>query len=53
MLNIPQLTFAKIVQLGRHETVTEELGSQVQSLLEVTFLVNSFYSNTILAALPE
>ena len=32
---------------------TKVLGSEVQSLLGVTFLVNLFCSNTILAALPE
>ena len=32
---------------------TKVLGSQVQSLLDVTFLLNLFCSKTILAVLPE
>ena len=35
------------------EVSTTMLGSQVQSLLEVTFSLNLFCSNTILADLPE
>ena len=56
-LKIPQ-TLAKIAQLGRHETIrirSEQCSprSQVQSLLEVTFLLNLFCSNTILVELPD
>ena len=36
-LNIHHLTLAKIAQVGRHDAVTEELGSKVESPLEVTF----------------
>ena len=36
-----------LVQLGRQE------GTQLQSLLEVTFLFNLLCSNTILSKLPE
>ena len=41
-----------MAQLGRHETVIEELRSQDESLVEVTFLLNLFCSNAILAELP-
>ena len=48
-LKIPQLA-----QLDRHGTGnTTVIGSRVQSLLEVTFLLNLFCSNTILALESE
>ena len=59
-LKIPQLTLAKITQMGRHESVEtrsehyrQYLGSRVQSMLATTFLLNLFCSNTILAELTE
>ena len=53
-LKIPQLTLAKIAQMGRHETVnTRSEHYRAQSLLKVTFLFNLFCSNTILADLTE
>ena len=42
-LNIPQLIFAKLAQSGRHEARGPRvLGSQVQYLLKVTFLLKLF-----------
>ena len=53
-LMIPQLTLTKTAQMGRHGTVnTRSQQATVQFLLEVTFLLNSFCSNTFLASLPE
>ena len=57
-LKIPQLTVAKIAQLGRHETVnarSEHYSLRIAGLIPVrgNFLLNLFCSNTILAELPE
>ena len=55
-INIPQLTLAKIAQMGRHETVdkrSEHYSPGVQSLLEANFLRNLFGSSTILVELAE
>ena len=55
-LNIPELTLAKIVQLGRHETVytgSEHFSPRVACLIHVrgSFLPTLFSSNTILVEL--
>ena len=52
-VQIQQLILAKIAQLRRHKKWAQVLGPQVQSLLEATFLLILFSSNTILAELPE
>ena len=50
----PSISTWELAQLDRHGTGnTTVIGSRVQSLLEVTFFLNSFFSNTILADLTE
>ena len=54
----PQLTLAKVAQLGRHETVktrSEHYSPRVAGSIPVrgNFLLNFFCSNIILAELPE
>ena len=52
LLFVHQLTFG--LQLDRHVTEnTTVIGLRVQFLLEVTFFLNLFCSNTILASFPE
>ena len=57
-LNIPQLILAKITQLGRHETAntsSEHFSLRVAGSIPVRgkILLNLFYSNSILAELPD
>ena len=64
-LKIPQLTLAKIAQMGRHETVktsehysprTTVLGLRVQSLLEVTFFaefIMIYFRKNSIAAIEQ
>ena len=52
--NIPQLTLAKIAQLGRHET-EKHYSPRVTGSIPVrgNFWLNLFHSNKILVELPE
>ena len=57
-LKIPQLTPAKIAQMGRHETVntkSEHYNLRIESSIPVrgNFFLTLFCSNTILADLTE
>ena len=50
----PSVSTWELAQLDRHKTgETTVIGSRVQALLEFTFLLILFCSNTILASLPK